>query len=90
MVSIHDNLENAFIFERVTPMGDAWIGFIRPDTDAAWYWTDNTNPNFTNWCAGQPTGTGERYAWVPSDGTDCWHTSDVHAWTQVICKVPEL
>ena len=86
MVSIHDNLESAFVFERV---GAAWLGFRRYDTDSDWYWTDGSPANWTNWCDGQPAGDGQRFAYTPSGGNGCWATSDLNGYTHVVCKVPE-
>ena len=87
MVSIHDALENAFVFERVASYG--WIGFGRPDTGKDWYWTDGTPANWTNWCAGQPKYDGERFAVISAADNGCWHTANVTGYTYVVCKVPE-
>ena len=87
MVSIHDDLENAFVFERVASF--TWLGFVRYGTDTDWIWTDGSPANWTNWCEGQPAGEGERFAYLPGGENSCWKTSDISGHVPVVCKVPE-
>ena len=86
MVAIHDNIENAFVSER---MSGSWLGFRRQATDTDWYWTDHTPVNYTNWCSGEPHGDGERFAWLSGDPTGCWSTASLEGLSAVVCKVPE-
>ena len=89
MVSIHDILEDAFVYERVASY--TWIGFRKTANSASWNWSDGTSANFTNWCDGQPVGDEERFAWMPSGSeyNGCWWTSGVDDYAPVVCKVPE-
>ena len=88
MVSIHDILENAFVFETMATYS-TWTGLRRIHTDSDWYWTDGTPANWTNWCDGQPAGDGERFAWLSGASNGCWSTSSVTGYTNVVCKLPE-
>ena len=85
MVSIHDNLENFFVFERVA--NHTWLG-LRTDTGSGWYWTDHTPANFTKWCDGYPTGESDRVAWLPTERDGCWREGPGTKYIPLVCKVP--
>ena len=88
MVSIHDYIENAFVFER---LGWNWLGLTQPKSSDPWHWTDGSAVNWTNWCPGQPEGTGELFAWLHQPDNGCWRTAEL-AWSSskpLVCKVPE-
>ena len=89
MASIHDSLENAFIYEYVANFTSTWIGFRRYDDDVPWSWSDGSPANWTNWCDGQPFGYGERFGYMAPDHHGCWMTSNTSGDLPLVCKTPE-
>ena len=88
MVSIHDAIEDTFVHERVATW--TWLGLRQHDTGASWAWSDRSDVNWTNWCDGQPAGTGELVAWMNTPDNGCWRASAaVGSYRPVVCKVPE-
>ena len=43
LASIHSKAENDYV------QGDYWIGLIKVQAGGQHHWSDNTNPDFTNW-----------------------------------------
>ena len=85
LVSIHDDMENAFVFEHVSNW--TWLGFIT--SDGPWHWSDGSPANWTNWCDGQPTDYFEGYAILFPEENGCWWTGNNYRYAPVVCKVPE-
>ncbi|XP_077423709.1 lithostathine-1-alpha-like [Vanacampus margaritifer] len=74
LVSIHSDLENAFVVELiragVNDVGVAWIGLNDAIEDDDFIWTDGSDNDFTNFAVagGEPDDNGPCVAMLESDG----------------------
>ena len=94
MVSIRDQAENDFVFERFhSTVGKHWLGghATCPGCDD-WTWTDGSVFSFTNWVGPEPNNSGgpedciemgrEDYYFLPDKWND-WLCTNINS---VVCE----
>ncbi|XP_022332922.2 macrophage mannose receptor 1-like isoform X2 [Crassostrea virginica] len=83
LVSIHSEIENAFIALQfdASSTESLWIGLSDESLDSSFSWIDNSPVDFTNWNVGEPNSYAENCGEiiVKSDG--------VGKWNDVYCSV---
>ncbi len=70
LATIRDSGDREFV-TATFPETTAWIGFADLDGDGTFAWTSGAPATFTNWCAGEPAGSGARAALMTAASDPC-------------------
>ncbi|XP_077578104.1 galactose-specific lectin nattectin-like [Stigmatopora nigra] len=79
MVSIHNDLENAFVLELIKAAGnndEAWIGLSDAIEGSTFLWTDGSDNEYENFADGEPNETGSCVEIDTDDGS----------WDDILCS----
>ena len=86
LASITNEETNAFLSTLTTE--SSWIGGYK-DSNNDWKWSDGSTWGYTNWCRGQPDGTGQHLifncVWLKNKGVAKW--DDGGSATSFICQL---
>lgn len=90
LVSIHSELENAFIALQLDRKSfvNVWIGFHDDSFDSTFKWLDNSPEDFTNWNTGEPSSYSEHCVemLIPADVTGKWNDVSCSVSRGYICQ----
>lgn len=90
LVSIHSELENAFIALQLDRKFSAnvWIGLFDDSYENTYKWLDNSPVDFTNWKPGEPSTYNERCVemMVSGDNTGKWNDVSCESRRGFICQ----
>ncbi|XP_006820459.1 alpha-N-acetylgalactosamine-specific lectin-like [Saccoglossus kowalevskii] len=94
LASIHDELENDWVFVMQGGLNNMWIGLSDQEVTGVHKWTDGSNYTYSNWHEGQPdndcglTCNGECTQFeVKSDFVDKWSKADCSDQKRYVCKM---
>ncbi|XP_067248798.1 ladderlectin-like [Chanodichthys erythropterus] len=75
LASVHNKPENEFLLGLLPSSSSrGWIGAHDGEQEGQWMWTDGTVNDFTNWCAGEPNGSGnENCVEINLSSNRCWN-----------------
>ncbi|KAK9976687.1 hypothetical protein ABG768_021892 [Culter alburnus] len=74
LASVHNKPENDFLLGLLPSSTRAWIGAHDGEQEGQWLWSDGTVYDFTNWCAGEPNGSGnENCVEMNLTSNRCWN-----------------
>ncbi|XP_073701197.1 ladderlectin-like [Garra rufa] len=59
LASVHNKLEKDFLLSLLPPSStQCWAGTHDGEKEGEWLWSDGTAYDYTNWCTGEPNGSG--------------------------------
>lgn len=87
LVSINSKDENTFLQQEMKKRGfkHLYIGLYNNNTEHQGQWIDGSKVQYTNWYSGEPSGNGECYAVMMSDGK--WNDVASNHIYQFACKL---
>ena len=70
---IHSEDENDEVYELISGVGKAWIGFSDSDSEGTWVWNDGGSTSYTYWYPGEPKGGSSDNCCQISNGDAYWN-----------------
>ena len=94
LASIHKKIENMYLHEKVeseyTSDGEYWVGLNDIETPANWTWEDNTQLDYLNWDATEPSNDTDKDCGVFVQKTGKWAARDCSVKKYFLCLVPAI
>ena len=91
MISIHDLVQNAFVYENVADgLNGYWLGLRRSTTGADWVWSDGSHFDFSKWGPDQPPADGQRCGHYGNGQEGDWSANDCNSHRDfLLCQINE-